>query len=51
MSGVLERLDLPRRSDIDALNEKLDQLARALGTQDEGKAEPPGAKPEPDDAG
>ena len=46
---VLKVLDLPRRSDIDALNENLDRVALAL--ENLGAARKPGEKPEAAAAG
>ena len=51
LERVFGRLDLPRRSDIDALNEKLDQLARALDPHDEDEPKRPDPKHKPADAG
>ena len=42
---VMKMLDLPRRSDIDALNENLDRVARAL--ENLGTARPHEERDEP----
>lgn len=45
---VMKVLDLPRRSDIDALNENLDRVARALESLGHARAARPEPEPEPD---
>jgi len=47
LEQVFGRLDLPRRSDIEALNEKLERLAHALDQREGSGAEPPDPKREP----
>lgn len=49
---VLKMLDLPRRSDLDALNENLDRVAKALenlgaSSEDHGSAPPPSPPTDP----
>jgi polyhydroxyalkanoate synthesis repressor PhaR len=41
MERVLKLLDLPRRSDIDALNENLQRVAEAIESLERSKADPP----------
>ena len=48
MEKVFQALDLPRRKDIDALNENLERVATALEKLDLGTEPPPERKrPEP----
>jgi len=44
---VFKALDLPRRSDIEALNDNLERVARALERLDEPDAKPEPPSPEP----
>lgn len=50
LERVFGNLDLPRRSDIDALSEKLDRVARALEQREAGEGAQPDLEREPGDA-
>jgi len=49
IQGAVERvfklLDLPRRSDLDALNANLERVAKALEDKEKGRATPPTGEP------